>query len=147
MLRRRQVPWVTGPDDFIKPLPVPWLGLEGDGFLGCFSPRVTDGFLGGRSSFLSVFLLGAPFLMTLGADEDALSPSFPPPSYAPELTLLPTLSAWLHPFLLRTKDGKLNTRMTKRKHKEIRKGKLTTMGVFVQPTCYRRRFWTPTVCV
>ena len=63
------------------------------------------------------------------------------------LTLLPKLFAWLHPFLLRTEDGKINTRTTKREQKEIRKGKLTTTRVFVQPTSYRRRLWTPIVCV
>lgn len=62
-----------GPEDVIKPLPASWLSLGGDSFLGCFSPRVTDGFLEGRSSFLSFFLLGTPFSATLGANKDASS--------------------------------------------------------------------------
>ena len=74
-VRRQRVPWVTGPEDVIKLLPAPWLGLGGDDFLGCFSPEVIDGFLEGRSSFLSFFLLGAPFPAALEVDKDA--PSFP----------------------------------------------------------------------
>ena len=64
---------MTGPVDVIKPLPVPRLGLVGDGFFVCFSPGVTDSFLEGRSSFLLTFLLGDPFPTPLGADEDAIS--------------------------------------------------------------------------
>jgi len=60
-VRRRRVPWVTGLDVVIKPLPVPWLGLGGKGFLGYFSPSVIDAFLKGRSSISSAFLLSAPF--------------------------------------------------------------------------------------
>ena len=72
-VRRRRVPWVTGPNDVIKPLPIPWLGLRGDGFLGCYSLGMTNGFLEEWSSFLSVFLLGALFPTALDADEDAFS--------------------------------------------------------------------------
>lgn len=65
---------MTRPDDVIKPLPTLWLGLGGDGFLGYFSPGVTDSFLEGQSSFSLAFLFGAPFLATLGVEG---APSFP----------------------------------------------------------------------
>ena len=59
----------------INPLLASWLGLGGDDFLGSLSPRLTDTFLGGLSSFPSAFHLGAYFSTTLGADEG--TPSFP----------------------------------------------------------------------
>ena len=62
-----------GPNVVIKHLPDPWPGLGGNNFLGYFSLRVTNTFLEGWSSFPSAFLLGAPFLTTLGANKDAYS--------------------------------------------------------------------------
>ena len=62
-------------DVVIIPLLASWLGLGGDDFLGSLSPRLTDTFLGGQSSFPSAFHLGAYFSTTLGADEG--TPSFP----------------------------------------------------------------------
>ena len=64
-----------GPEAVIKPLLAPWLGLGGNGFLGCFSLRVTNAFLEGHLFFPLTFLLGAPFLITLAVDKDV--PSFP----------------------------------------------------------------------
>ena len=66
---------MIGLDVVINPLLALWLGVGGNGFLGSFSPGVTDTLLGGQLSFPSSFLLGAPFLTTLRVDEDA--PSFP----------------------------------------------------------------------
>ena len=71
---------MTGPDVIISPLPTPCLGSGGDGFLGSFSLGVTDTFLYGWSSFPSPFLLAAPLVTALGADEDAPSFSLPFPS-------------------------------------------------------------------
>ena len=66
---------MTGPDVVISPLLTPCFGLGGDGFLGSFSPGVTNTFLDRQSSFPSPFLLVTPLQTALGVDEDA--PSFP----------------------------------------------------------------------
>ena len=60
----------------IKPLPAPWLGLEGDNFFCLLPTRMTDPFLRGQLAFPSFFLFNDPFPMTLGADVDAPSFSF-----------------------------------------------------------------------
>ena len=60
----------------IKPLPTPWLGLEGDNFFGLSLARRAGPFLSGWSSFLSFFHLDDPLVMPLEADEKAPSFSF-----------------------------------------------------------------------
>ena len=121
-IRRRRVPWVTGPITVIKPLPTPWLGFRGDSFLGYLSPEVTVPFLRGHSSFPSAFLLGAPFPTTLGANED--TPSFP---FFFSSFLCVVANALTNTFFLATsisvkeKGRELDTKTTRKRWKEISK--------------------------
>ena len=107
-------------DVVIKPLPAPWLDLGGDNFLGCFSPRVTDTFLEGRSSFSLAFLLGAPFMTTLGANKDAYSFPFSFSSFLRAVAdaLINTLCLAAS-ISVKDKWWELDIKMTKKWRKEI----------------------------
>ena len=115
--------------------------------LGLLLPK-GDWWLLRRTVVLPVsFLLGAPFSTTLGADEVALSFPF---SFFSSSFLRVVADALTNAFCLAASIS-AKDKGQEVKHKdnkeEIRKGKFTTMGVFVQPTCYRRQLWTPIVCV
>ena len=123
-IRRRRVHWVTGPVSVINPLPAPWPGFEGDNVLGCLSPRVTVPFWRWRSSFPLVFLLGAPFSTTLGADEDA--PSFPFSFSSFLHVVADTLTNALYlaaSISVKDKGRELDIKTTRKRWKEIRKEK------------------------
>ena len=137
-----------GPDVVISPLPAPWLGLGGDDFLGSLSLGVTVTFLEGGLSFSSAFLLGTPFSTALGADED--TPSFPFSFFSSSFLRAETDALTKAFYLVASISVKDKRREVKHKDdkeetKRNEEGKLTTIGVFVQPTCYWRQLWTPIV--